>query len=205
MSTIRQTILETLNQRGPLCVGEIAQVAQLSKMATRYHLGLLARDNLIVQTKPAHRGCVGRPEKVYALGAGAHEHLPKQYHLLAGQLLDEIADTLGEKETRTLLRRAGKRIAESAPALRAGAGTEARVKRVAKFLAGRGYMADWADEGDTLALVVCNCPFRQVAIEHREVCEMDMTIVGALLETPAKMTRCIANHDAHCRFVMAKI
>ena len=204
MPSIRQIILETLNQRGSMGVAEIAQVTHLSKMAARYHLGLLARESLIVQKEIAHHGGVGRPQVLYALADPAHEHMPKQYNLLAGELLDEIADALGLKETRALLRRAGKRIAGTAPTRRTCAGIESRVKRAAKFLAAHGYMADYAKESDDLSLVVCNCPYRQVALAHREVCEMDMAMVAALLDTTTKMTRCIAHHDTQCRFVLPK-
>lgn len=39
----------------------------------------------------------------------AHEYLPRQYNVLAAQLLDEIAETLDTQETCALLRRAGRR------------------------------------------------------------------------------------------------
>jgi DeoR family transcriptional regulator, suf operon transcriptional repressor len=204
MPTIRQTILETLNQRGPLCIDEIAASTHLSKMAARYHLGLLVREQLVARREVAHRGGVGRPQIVYGLADDAYAHLPQQYELLAEHLMGEIVTALGPKETRTLLRRVGRRVAESAPALRVGSGLGARVQRAGKFLSAHGYMACTGKVDDGLSLAVCNCPFRQVALEHREICEMDLALVGALLDGPIKMTHCIANRDAQCRFVAKK-
>ena len=53
-------------------------------------------------------------------------------------------------------------------------------------------------------LNVCNCPYRQVAQEHRQVCDMDVAMIGALMDTPLKMTRCIAHGDGQCQFVVSK-
>ena len=204
MSKIRQTVIETLSQQGPLPVEEIARAARVSTMALRYHLTLLARDGLIVQRDVARRGSVGRPQMMYALVEDAREHLPKKYHALAAQLLDEATQTLGAKETRAMLRRAGRHAATAAPPLRRGAGTQARLNRATKFLSERGYMARWEKSNGDLLLNVCNCPYRQVAQEHREVCDMDVAMIGALMDAPFKMTRCIARDDGRCQFVVSK-
>ena len=204
MSKLRQIVIETLSQAGPQPVRALARVAHLSTMAMRYHLTLLAREGLIVQQDAARQGTVGRPQSLYALADEALERLPKKYNTLAAQLLDEVGDTLGGKETRALLRRTGRRVAAAAPPLRSGAGAQARMNRAAKFLSDRGYLARWEQTHGELLLNVCNCPYRQVAQEHREVCDMDHAMIGALLDAPLKMTHCIARQDGQCRFVISK-
>jgi predicted ArsR family transcriptional regulator len=204
MSTLRQTVLETLGQQGPLSVAAMARAARVSTMVMRYHLTLLAREGLIVQQDVVHRGEVGRPQILYALADPAHAHLPKKFDTLAACLLDEITGTLGAKEARAMLRRAGRRAANGAPPSRQGAGVEARVKRTARFLSARGYMARWEKSNDDLSLIVCNCPYREVAQKHNEVCEMDHAMIGALLDVQPKMTRCIARQDGQCQFTLAK-
>jgi predicted ArsR family transcriptional regulator len=204
MSNIRQTVIETLSQSGPLPVAALATAAQLSPIAIRYHLGLLVRDGLIVQQRAAARGKVGRPPALYALADRGQERLPKKYHTLAVELLDEISDSLGAKEARSMLRRAGRHAASAAPALRVGAGVEARLNRATRFLTERGYMARWEKSKDYFLLNVCNCPYHEVAREHREVCDMDVALVGALLDAPAKMTRCMASRGGQCQFVVPR-
>ena len=204
MSKTRQTILETLSQSGPLPVAALARAARLSPIALRYHLTLLAREGLIVRHDVKHRGSVGRPQGRYALAEPAHERLPKQYNALAAQLLDQVAETLGAQQARAMLRRAGRRAAAAAPAPRPGASSESRMKRATQFLSQRGYMARWEKSNGDLRLSVCNCPFRQVALEHREICEIDIAMIGALLDAPARMTHCIANQDGQCQFVVSK-
>ena len=204
MSKLRQIVIETLSQSGPQPVRALARAAHLSTMAMRYHLTLLAREGLVVQRTADRRGMVGRPQILYALADEALEQLPKKYNTLASQILDEVGDTLGGKETRALLRRTGRRAAAAAPPLRSGAGAQARMNRAAKFLSDRGYLARWEQTQAELRLNVCNCPYRQVAQAHREVCDMDQAMIGALLDAPLKMTQCIAHRDGQCQFVISK-
>jgi predicted ArsR family transcriptional regulator len=202
MSHIRRVVLETLSARGPLPVDAIAHVIRHSTMATRYHLALLLDEGLVVSKDVARRASAGRPQMLYALADCAHEHLPKQYNGLAARLLDEIGDSLGAKEKRALLRRAGRRLAAAAPALRRGARVHARLDRAVDFLVKHDYMARWEKTDGEFALCVCNCPYRQVALAHREVCDMDLALIGGLLDLPMQQTGCIAHQDSHCRFVV---
>jgi len=202
MLNTRRIILETLSQRGPLPIGEIARAVRHAPLATRYHLGLLIDEGLIVANEVAHRANVGRPQTLYALANLAHEQLPKQYHWLAMQLLDAMGDSLGEKQKRVLLRRVGKQIAQDAPPLRKTARIETRFQHATDFLQAHDYLARWEKMDRNYALYVCNCPYRQVALEHHEVCDMDIALVGELLRMPIKITSSIANQDQSCCFIL---
>lgn len=202
MSNTRRIILETLSQRGPLPIGEIARAVRHSPLATRYHLGLLIDEGLVQADQVDHRANVGRPQALYALADQAHEHLPKQYNWLAMHLLDEIGDSLGKKEKRALLRRVGKQIANIAPVLRKSSRIETRLQHATDFLQEHGYLARWEKIDSEYAVYVCNCPYRQVALEHREVCDMDVALIGELLKMPMKMTTCLANQGSSCSFIV---
>ena len=202
MPNIRKVILETLSQRGPLPIAEIARAARHSVLATRYHLGLLVGEGLVSSDTVARRSTVGRPQALYALADRAHQQLPKQYDWLAASVLAELQHTLGEKETRALLRRTGKRLAGSMPAARRGTRLVSRLERAVEFLSVRGYMAQLEKANAGLVLRICNCPYHEVARAHRQVCEMDVAMISTLLDAPMKMTQCIANQDAQCVFVI---
>ncbi len=204
MPSVRQAILETLSQRGPLHVGEIARAVSHSPMATRYHLALLVQQGLVIQHDCEHRGAVGRPHARYALVDQGYECLPMQYGQLAGQLLGVLTQTLGDRQTRALLRRAGRRAAEAAPPLRPGARPAARFKAACRFLVGMGYRADWSKQGDEPSLVILCCPYRQVARQYDAVCQMDLAMIGALLDGPVRLTQCIADGCPRCRFDTAR-
>lgn len=202
MSETRRVILETLSQQGALPINEIARAAHHSVIATRYHLALLVGEGAVVVQNSTHTPNVGRPQMLYALADRAHDHLPKQYASLAENLLEEISHTLSEKDKRALLRRAGKRLANSALALRRDARIQARLDRAADFLSARGYLARWEKANSEFTLSVCNCPYRQVALVHREVCELDVAMIGELIASPMKMSHCIADQDDKCVFVV---
>ena len=204
MSKIRQIVLETLSQQGPLPLEAIARATRRTVLSLRYHLTWLEREALVVQRDVERRGNVGRPQTLYALADKAHEQFPKQYNALAAQLLDEISETLGEKETRGLLRRAGRRVAASAPPMRAGAGAETRLNRAIKFMSERGYMSHWEKTDGDFLLTICNCPYRQVAQEHRQVCDLDHAMIATLVGATPRPLRCIANQDSQCQFLIAK-
>lgn len=208
MARIRETILETLNARGALPVVEIADAAGLSKTAARYHLRLLEGEGMVARGAVAPGGTVGRPELLYALAEVGHEHLPKRYDLLARQLLDEIAGTLGESNTRALLRRIGRRMATSAPERSGGRpdlpGIRTRLHRAARFLDGRGYVTQVTSEDAVFALAVLSCPYRRVAQDHPEVCEIDAALLNALLHLPSADMRHVRDADGACRFEIAR-
>ncbi len=201
MPNVRQTILETLSQHGPLGIEEIARATHLSKMATRYHMGLLERARLVLACGVESSRSVGRPKIQYGLSEQAYQLLPKQYGAFAALLLDEVTRTLGSKQTRELVQRIGRRVAAAAPQDR-GTGTGARLKRLVRFLSPRGYRASWERTGDGYELVVHDCPYRQVAKAQPCVCEMDRALIGALLGAPFTMTTCIATRDAVCHFMI---
>ncbi len=202
MPSVRQVILETLSQRGPLGIAEIAQATKLSKMAARYHVALLERDGLVTGHGVEHRGSVGRPKVQYVLAERAHDLLPKRYEAFAAQLLDEVTRTLGPKSSREFLRRAGRRAAAAAPKLSSDAGRAVHLNRLVRFLSPRGYRVSWSTVGDHYELVMHDCPYRLVARARPLVCEMDKALVGALLGERVTMTTCIAAQDADCHFVI---
>jgi predicted ArsR family transcriptional regulator len=202
MSDTRQDILETLNRRGRGTLDEIARAARHSILVTRYHLGVLVAQGLVVANAVTRRATVGRPQTLYALADDAHTHLPKRYDALAAQLLDEITASFGRKEARALIRRAGRRLAADAPPLRRRAGLPARLNRAADFLSARGYSAGWDRSNSEWVLWVCNCPYRQVALTQREVCELDLALLGELVQLPLRMTQSIAKQDLKCVFVV---
>ncbi len=67
-------------------------------------------------------------------------------------------------------------------------------------LAARGYQVSWDRTDHGCALIIHDCPYRQVARAQPLVCEMDHTLVGALLQRPFRSAQCIATGSAECRF-----
>lgn len=198
----RSIILQTLGQRGPLTLDQLARAVRRSSLATRYHLGVLMAEGIVAPSQVAHRARVGRPQTLYALTPRAHAYLPQQYDWLAQQLLDELARACGERELRAALRRIGRRLAETASPPYPTARLHTRIMRAVNFLCARGYAARAEHANNGWMIAVHHCPYQHVARAERAVCELDLALLDALVQVPFKMTRCIVRQDAECVFVL---
>jgi len=196
-------ILETLSQRGPLTLDELARAVQSAPPALRYHLRILVADGLVAPQDVTHRARVGRPPAVYALTARAHAHLPHQYEWLAVQLLDELARTYSEREMRATLRRIGQRLAKTTPLPRTRVRLSTRLTRAVDVLCARGYAARLEKSDGDWMIHVCYCPYQNVAAHQRAVCELDLALIGTLTQVPWRMTHCLARQDTECTFVVS--
>ncbi|MCX7839849.1 MAG: hypothetical protein N2559_10425 [Anaerolineae bacterium] len=201
----RSVILQTLGQRGPLTLDELARAIHRSPLATRYHLGMLKAEGLVTASAVPPRARVGRPQTLYTLTPRAHTYLPHQYDWLAQQLLDELARACGERELRAAFRRIGRRLADTAPLPYPTARLHTRVTRAVNFLCSRGYAARAEHSNEGWVLTVHHCPYQQVAHTTRAVCELDLALLDALIQVPFRMTRCIARQDTECVFVLQTV
>ncbi len=202
MLNVRQTILRILANRGPLPIEEIAQATHLSKMAARYHVRLMEQNGLVKRCRPEHRGSVGRPSAAYVLGGSAHELLPKRYDTLATLLLDELVRTLGAAKASDLVKQAGERVARTAPRLARRAGIETRLRRLAAFLAPRGYRVSWVKIDQGARIIVHDCPYAHVARAQPIVCDLDRALFGALLGIPSTGVTRTTVRDGECQFLI---
>lgn len=204
ISRIRQSILGLVSRRGSLSAEAVAQAIGLSKMATRYHLRLLVQDGLLAAHPASSHPQVGRPETLYSLAAEAYDCLPCQYNRLAEYLLDALVNAFGDQTARALLRRAGREQASEKLHLGPEEGIDARVTRAVRFLNRRGYTCKAARQTDSIRLVVSSCPYRKVARSHPQVCEMDIEMVRALLDTPVTLSKGLTPGQGQCQFVISR-
>lgn len=204
ISPIRQSILALVSRRGSLSADAVAHAIGLSKVATRYHLRLLAQDGLVAahSAEPARR--VGRPETLYSIAEEGYDCLPCQSNRLAEHLLDALVDSLGDQPTRALLRRAGRDQASEAPHLKQGASPDARITRAVRFLNRRGYACRAVRQQGSIRLVIATCPYRHLAQSHAQVCEMDVELIRVLLDLPARFSRGPASSPGQCQFLIGQ-
>ena len=57
-----------------------------------------------------------------------------------------------------------------------------------------------AGESNTIALKMYNCPYHDLAIEHREICEMDQLMLQQVLGAEVSLDDCIMDGHASCSF-----
>ena len=198
MQSTRQEILEILKEESQATVEDLAERLELTPMTIRHHLNVLQAQNLVEASKVRRSQKVGRPRLVYTLTEEADGLFPQNYANLARHLLSEVKETLGPKETRDIIRRIADRIAQEAPPPFEGQGFESRLAQVGEFLNERGFRFRWEKTDDGFVFVNVNCPYRQVAAEHAEVCALDTALLQRLLGVEPKRLGSLRDGETTC-------
>src|SRR3984957_3477538 len=176
---VRRRLYEVVRERAePVGRDEAAAAAGVGRALAVYHLDKLVESGLLTasyQRPPGRRGPgAGRPAKVYARSDRefAVTVPPREYELAARLLVQAVeADPSGR--SRVVLIEAARRLgAELAGAAGAAGDLEGA-------LAGHGYEPSRGGDG---VIRLRNCPFRQLAEQHRDVvCGMNLGLIEGIL------------------------
>ena len=199
MQSTREAILEILRERGQATVDELAEQLGLTPMTVRHHLNVLQSQDMVAVTKLRHRRSAGRPRQVYALTEEGDDFFPANYDGLASYLVDEIKGLVGQDQVRRIFQRIGEKMAAKLPHVSSLPLAE-RVARVAELLTEKGFISRWEELEDGYALHHFNCPYRRVARDHAELCQMDMALLSRLLGVEAKRIHSAASTGNHCTY-----
>jgi predicted ArsR family transcriptional regulator len=103
-----------LLRRGERSVDELAAAIGVSDNAVRLHLATLERDGLVHAARLRRDGQIGKPATVYALTRAGGDAFSKAYEPVLTSLLVTLAQRLGERDLRDLMRDVGKQLAANA-------------------------------------------------------------------------------------------
>ena len=199
---IRQ-ILEFMQRTGAVTIKELESLLGVTTTAVRQHLIALQGEGYVVWQ--AVNDGVGRPRHVYKLTDKAREFFACNCDDLALTLLEEVFAVEGRERALMLLDRVGERLARRyTPGVRSNVLQE-RVSELANVLEKRGVLTDVAIlDGEAIILKTYNCPFHELAQEHREICEMDEKMIGAILGSEVNLSACLFDGHTGCSFVVRK-
>ncbi|NJN81273.1 MAG: MarR family transcriptional regulator [Caldilineaceae bacterium] len=194
-------VLEYLQRNKAATIKELEEHLGVTTTAVRQHLIALQSDGY-VERRRVHSG-VGRPHHAYFVAEKAHELFACHCDDLALTLLEEVFALEGSERAGLLLERVGGRLANRyADSVRSVA-LHARVEELADVLHRRGVLTDVvADEENTFILKTYNCPYHELAQEHREVCEMDEKMMRQVLGSDVSLSACMMDGHAGCSFVV---
>lgn len=194
-------ILEYLQRNGAATIKELEDVLGVTTTAVRQQLQALQADGYVERSR-VHSG-VGRPHHAYSLTAKAHGLFSSRYDDLAVTLLEEVLALEGEERAGQLLNRVGSRLAARyAPLVRSG-DLEERVLQLAQALNARGVLTDVTREADDVfVLQTFNCPYHDLAHEHRDICDMDEKFMREVLGSDVNLHKCIMDGHPSCSFVV---
>ena len=201
-------ILEHLQRAGTASIKELEVVLGVTTTAVRQHLVALHADGYI-QRRSIHSG-VGRPHHAYELTSKAQELFGCHCDDLALTLLEEVFHLEGKDRTTILLDRVGERLAQKYANSVRSTVLQDRVEELASTLYERGVIADVSttenDAGDnTIILQTFNCPYHELAQDHREICDMDQKMIRQVLGSDVDLTECMMDGHGSCTFVVSDV
>ncbi|MEA3337036.1 MAG: metalloregulator ArsR/SmtB family transcription factor [Chloroflexota bacterium] len=196
----RRKILLALKKSGGLTAGELSGLLGMTAMGVRRHLTTLEKDGLV--TFDSQQRGMGRPAYVYHLTDLAEELFPKNYHILANELLGYLEE---DELARVFERRAARRLRVGRARL-AGLDFEQRIAELARLLDEDGYLAEWERvNDDTYLLREFNCAVHRVAYRYRQACATEIDFIQALLpEAEVQREQHIMSGDAACTYRISR-
>jgi DeoR family transcriptional regulator, suf operon transcriptional repressor len=206
MQQTRQYILEVLHERGEATVDEIVQDLrtrinhEITAVTVRHHLDILRGEELVTPPSVRRRRTPGRPQYVYGLTEKALELFPNNYQNLAATLLNQIKANLPPSQVNVILEKVADEMISSASV--PNVPFEARLDYVVSYLNQQGYEAEWESTAEGFVLRTRNCPYRQIAGSHEELCSMDFRLITGLLGViPRRLGRLVEQDDS-CSYLI---
>ncbi|MCF2938750.1 HTH domain-containing protein [Paenibacillus alkaliterrae] len=190
-----------LKTSGRMNAGQLSQELELTEMAIRRHMYALESEGSV--NILAMRQAMGRPLHVYELTAEADELFPKNYNMLALDLLGELAD---DPDTAALIDRMfegrRKKLLERYEPRMADKSLEQRISELAAIQNAGGYMVDIESRNDgSYMFYEYNCPIAQVAGKYQQACKCELSLFKALLlDVPVERTECLAKGGGKCSY-----
>lgn len=195
-SRSRDRILELLlKSEEPVTVHSVAALVGISRNAAHQHLAGMEREGLIERGPAVRTG--GRPSQAYRLSAAGRATFPRQYSLLAKQLLGELSHILGPDELRRAMRRIGQTLAGTLSD-RVGAGADESL--IAELMRELGYESRVVEGPAGIEIEAHNCVFHDLAQADQAICEVDLSLLRSLSGKAVDHRRCMARGEGSCRF-----
>ncbi len=200
MHPIRRSILEILKRKGHATVNDLAEQLEMAPVSVRHHLDLLIGDGLVTTPRVQRHIGAGRPQQIYVLTAEADAYFPHRYHHLANSALTALKQTLSHEAVLATMSDFARNTARQALATLRDLSDEQRLQAAVSILNEMGYMADYEIDAGVAVIDTCNCPYGDLASEHRELCHMDLALVGELTGLEPQRIRHIADGDGRCSY-----
>ncbi len=196
--TTREHILKLLRTQGGQTAQALADVLGITMMGAHRHLSALTREGLV--RRESQRRPKGRPIFLYKLSEAGFDTFPKNYHVLANQLLDVVAAREGERKVEALFAgRMEQLLAQYAPRM-AGKDLAGRVVELAKIQDESGYMATWQEIEGGYLLREQNCAIFRVACRFQQACQYEIELFRKLLDAEITRIDHQVQGDLHCTY-----
>jgi predicted ArsR family transcriptional regulator len=201
-SSTRREILRLIRINGGRTAQQLAADLKITSMGVRRHLMTLERDGLV--RAHTRRQPAGRPTFVYELTGEGYDTFPKNYHVLATQLLDAARARAGEAKVEDLFAgRMDQLVAQYEPRMR-GKDLAGRVAELAKIQDENGYMAIWEKIDGGYLLKEQNCAIYRVACRFQQACDYEIELFRRLLDADITRVQHQIKGDLACAYFVGE-
>jgi len=193
-------VLKAIQMRGQANIKDVAADLGVTTSAVRLHLTQLQAWGAIRADKV--REGVGRPYYIYSVTPQAHNLFYKDYGELAKLLLEEFGETQGMDGLNGVLRRVASRLAAAYRDQISGQELSDRVMAWAELLDQRGVSVKIEKTEKGYILEEYGCPYQNMALESRAVCDMERQVMAHLLESGVRLNHCMLDGHRGCQFTI---
>ena len=197
-SRSRDRILELLlRTEAPLPIQALAASLGISRNAAHQQVTALEREGLVERAEAIRTR--GRPSQGFRLSPAGAATFPRQYALLAKQLLQELSRHLPPDEMPKAMTRIGETLASGLPQ---GLSTDRqqRLVQIAELMRGLGYDSQAIEGAEGSEIEAHNCVFHDLAMADPGICEVDLSLLRTLSGQSVEHRRCMARGERSCRF-----
>jgi predicted ArsR family transcriptional regulator len=184
-----------------MTVADLVDNLGVTTTAVRQHVNRLLAEGWLVRTR--RRGGQGRPADVFTTSEQAKRLFAGWSDEFSKLLIEEIAEVEGPVRSREILQAVGRRMAEQGRRFVGEGPPVERLRRLADLLSQEGVLAETNGSPDDLRLRVFACPYRGVAHEHREVCEMERETFSELVGGAVQRHQCMLDGHERCEFSLS--
>ena len=197
-STRERILTLLLHAPAPVSIPALATQLGISRNATHQHMNGLERDGLV--DRAAQISTKGRPSQGFRLSPTGQAFFPRQYALLARNLVGELVRHLGPDALPAAMARIGRDIARQLEPRLAAEGP-VTPEAIAALMRELGYEARLVGDGEIEAH---NCVFHDLAMRDTAICAVDLALLGELSGQPVEHRRCMAHGERSCRFAFGR-
>jgi DeoR family suf operon transcriptional repressor len=191
-------VIRLLQKRGSASIKEIEAALGVTTTAVRLQLSNLQAEGLVA-ARIVREG-VGRPHYEYHLTEKARGLFACYCDELALSLYEELLSEVGAAKVKELLGRVRNRLVLKYRGQVQGALLDQRITQLADLLDQKGILTDVEVYDDGFILREYTCPYHDLALEHREICEMEREVIAHVLDANVSLTRCMVDGHVGCQF-----
>ena len=200
-SETKREILKALKEFGSASIAKLQSKLDLTGEALRQHLLQLKRDGFVERkSKKKVNSLGGRPAKQYYLTLEGEHLFPKNYDQLTMEIIDTVADDLGQDALKKVLTKMTETRVKNWEAKLQGLSVKERAEALKGLYLQEDAFMQLEESENAIYVIEHNCPFLNVATKRPALCSVTVSTLTRLLGYQVERKERFQNGDGRCVF-----